>query len=502
MTTLNTRQIQKLIQKLSPQQIQMIKLLELPTMQLEQRIKQEIEENPVLEDIQDLPDATSDGEPSRLNLEDYIKREETPSYRLYVNNYSKDDKHQTIPLSDGLSYIEYLEEQLSYRELTSKEKTIGQYIIGTLDSDGYLRREILSISDDIAFSMGIDASENEILKVLEIIQEFEPYGTGARTLQEALLLQLRHRVQSSDVKLAIRILENHFIEFAKRHFDKIINRLNISKERFRGVVEIITSLSPKPANLYTDTPQNEPTVQIVPDFIIDNSMGELDLSLNRNNIPEIKVNKSYVKMLQEISHGRRSKDRAKPQIIEEDLAPKESKESYGGAELMQGDKGAAQFIKQKIDSAKWFISAIKQRNATLLLTMHSIMEFQKEYFLDGDETKLRPMILKDIAEMTELDVSTISRVVNSKYVQTHFGIFPLKYFFSEAMQTASGEEVSSREIKKILSDCVEEEDKNHPLTDEALMIILQDKGYKIARRTVAKYREMLGIPVARLRRSL
>lgn len=491
MSTISTKQIQKLSQKLSPQQIQMIKLLELPTIQLEQRIKQEIEENPVLEEMSDSlsEDDSDEMKPGKLTIDDYVKSEDIPSYRLNANNYSKDDKIATIPLSGGLSYLEYLEEQLNYQELNAKDSLIGKYLIGTLDSDGYLRRDLQSISDDIAFSVGVDASEGDIERVLHIIQTFEPRGTGARSLQEALLLQLRYHPQTSEVRIATKIIENYFTEFAKKHFDKIKSRLGIDNDYFRKIVDVIIGLSPKPANLYTDTPQNEPTIQIVPDFIIDNSTGELELYLNRNNIPDVKVSKSYVKMLQDISHGGKSGSGRK------------SKEQWGGADTTtESEKGAAQFIKQKIDSARWFISAIKQRNATLLLTMNAIMEFQKEYFEEGDEMRLRPMILKDIAEKTGLDVSTISRVVNSKYVQTHFGIYSLKYFFSEAMQTSSGEEVSSREIKKILSDCVEEEDKNRPLTDEALMDILQEKGYMIARRTVAKYREMLNIPVARLRK--
>lgn len=480
MATLSTRQIQKLVQKLSPQQIQMIKLLELPTIQLEQRIKQEIEENPVLEELSDIAeDANNEGSTAKLNIDEYVKNEDIPSYKLYANNFSKDDKHITMPLSDGLSYIEYLEEQLSYKELNSKDQVIGRYIIGSLDSDGYLRRELMSVSDDIAFAMNLDVSEDEIENVLKIIQTFEPQGTGARTLQEALLLQLRNHPQTSDVRLATKVLENHFEDFAKKHFDKIMSRLGLDDDDFRDIINVITGLSPKPSNLYTENSQSEPTIQIIPDFVIDYTNGELDLSLFRTNMPEIKINKSYINMLKEVSKsGTRKKD------------------------SLKSEKGAAQFIKQKIDSARWFISAIKQRNATLLLTMNAIMEFQHEYFLDGDETRLKPMILKDIAELTELDVSTVSRVVNSKYVQTHFGIYSLKYFFSEAMQTSSGEEVSSREIKRILSDCVEDENKKHPLTDEALMIILQEKGYKIARRTVAKYREMLNIPVARLRKEV
>lgn len=476
MATLSTRQIQKLLQKLSPQQIQMIKLLELPALQLEQRIKQEIEENPVLEENAESADDKPDGA-TRVNIDDYSRNEEIPSYRLYANNYSKDDKRGTIPLSGGMSYTEHLEEQLSFKGLPDRDRMIGQYIIGSLDNDGYLRRDTQSIADDIAFATGQEIETAEIDKVLAIIQTFEPHGTGARDLREALLLQLVHHRQSEPVKDATTILNNHFDAFVKKHYDKIIARMGIDEERFKNAVDVIVGLQPKPANLYNEGGQSEPTIQIIPDFILDNSTGQLELSLNRNNIPDIKINNSYVKMLEEIARGSNRKKN-------------------------EGDTGgdAQQFLKQKLDSARWFMSAIKQRNATLLLTMHTILEYQKEYFETGDETNLKPMILKDIAEKTGLDVSTISRVVNSKYIQTPFGIYSLKYFFSEAMQTSSGEEVSSREIKTILSECVANENKRKPMTDEALMDVLNDKGYKIARRTVAKYREMLGIPVARMRK--
>ncbi|MDE6182960.1 MAG: RNA polymerase factor sigma-54, partial [Rikenellaceae bacterium] len=407
----------------------------------------------------------------------YSRNEEIPSYRLYANNYSKDDKRGTIPLSGGMSYTEHLEEQLSFKGLPDRDRMIGQYIIGSLDNDGYLRRDTQSIADDIAFATGQEIETAEIDKVLAIIQTFEPHGTGARDLREALLLQLVHHRQSESVKDATTILNNHFDAFVKKHYDKIIARMGIDEERFKNAVDVIVGLQPKPANLYNEGGQSEPTIQIIPDFILDNSTGQLELSLNRNNIPDIKINNSYVKMLEEIARGSNRKKN-------------------------EGDTGgdAQQFLKQKLDSARWFMSAIKQRNATLLLTMHTILEYQKEYFETGDETNLKPMILKDIAEKTGLDVSTISRVVNSKYIQTPFGIYSLKYFFSEAMQTSSGEEVSSREIKTILSECVANENKRKPMTDEALMDVLNDKGYKIARRTVAKYREMLGIPVARMRK--
>lgn len=485
MSILSTRQIQKLSQKLSPQQIQMIKLLELPTIQLEQRVKQEIEENPVLDIDEEPLDSSSEdsqqeeAQSPNVNIEEYVKREEIPSYRLNANNHSADDKHGVIPLSDGLTLTEYLSEQLSFQGLSERELSIGNFIVGSLDSDGYLRRELESISDDMAFGMAMDVTVGEIEQLLRLIQSFEPAGIGARDLQESLLLQLKRHPQTTDVRLAIKILTSHFNDFAKRHFDKIIYRLGIKEDSFRHAVSIITSLSPKPANLYSESLQSEPSIQIVPDFILDTSSGDLELSLNKNNIPSIKINSSYVKMLENISMMNR-----RGASLESDSS----------------DKQASQFIRQKIESARWFISAIKQRNATMLLTVNAIVDFQRDYFFDGDETKLRPMILKDIAEITSLDVSTISRVVNSKYIQTPFGIFLLKYFFSEAMQTDDGEEVSTREIKSILRKCVDEEDKRRPYTDEVLMNILNDKGYKIARRTVAKYREMLDIPVARLRK--
>lgn len=477
MAILGQSQLQKMLQKLSPQQIQMIKLLELPTIQLEQRIKSEIEENPALEEAI----SSEKGMLRDVSLDDYKKKDEIPSYKLYVNNYSKDDKIASVPLSDGLTFYEYLSQQLSYQQEDERIKTISQYIIGSLDRSGYLRREIIDIVDDLAFGMSFEVSEAEVEKALKLVQRLEPHGIAARNLRESLMLQLRYHPQTKCVKLALEVLDDHFDAFVKKHYDKIVSKLNLSDEDFRHVIDIIVGLSPKPANQYCESLQSEPTLQIVPDFILDSSSGEFEILLNRNNLPDVKISASYLQMLEMI-------------IKENKRAARLERSSR------EQDKEAAVFIKQKIESARWFISAIKQRNATLLLTMNTIFEFQREYFEDGDETKLRPMILKDIADRTGLDVSTISRVVNSKYIQTHFGVYSLKYFFSEAMFTSDGEEVSSREIKRILSDCVENENKKIPLTDEALMIILQDKGYKIARRTVAKYREMLDIPVARLRK--
>lgn len=456
----------------------MIKLLELPTLQLEQRIKKEIEENPALEEIID-SDSTED---KNINIDDYARKEELPAYKLIANNYSKDDKAKSVVLSNGSSVEDSLQEQITYKDVSEKIKKTALYIIGSLDSGGYLRRHESDIADDILFITGIEVSPDEMTEALNLVHSLEPHGIGARNLQEALILQLKYYVKNNDVNTALQILENHFELFVKKHYDKIISKMSIGEDALKRALAIIKNLSPKPANLYvSEGGQTEPTIQIVPDFIIDSSKGYHEIILNKYNTPEVKVSPGYLKMLEEII--------------------KESKRASALERRgRDGDMEAAAFIKQKIDSAKWFITAIKQRNATLLLTMNTILQLQKEYFEEGDETKLHPMILKDVADRTGLDVSTISRVVNSKYVQTDFGIFSLKFFFSEAMKTMDGEEVSSREIKKILSDCVEEEDKYKPLTDEALMDILQDKGYQIARRTVAKYREMLGIPVARLRK--
>lgn len=475
MSTLNQRSIQKLMQKLSPQQIQMIKLLELPALQLEQRIKQEIEENPVLDEDVEVKQEEEE-EPKNVSVDDYIKDEDIPNYKYYANNYSKDETKTHVYISNGLSFHEYLKEQLGYRILDEKERVIAEYIIGSLDDDGYLRREVECLVDDIAFSTGVDTDKEEIEKVLKIIQELEPAGIGARTLQECLLLQLNSRTLiTKPLMVAREIVINYFDEFTKKHYEKLISTLNISIDDFRDAIDEIVRLSPRPGNLYTgDNSSINP--HITPDFILDYQNSEFDLVLNHSNVPEIKINNKYLNMIR-------------------DMAAK-------GDRASESDKEAVQFVKHKIDSAKWFISAIKQRHNTLLQTMKAILEYQKDYFVDGDQTKLRPMILKDIADITGLDVSTISRVVNSKYIQTHFGIFSLKTLFSEAMQTESGEEVSSYEIKKILQECIDNENKRKPLTDETLMEILNEKGYHIARRTVAKYREMLGIPVARLRKQI
>lgn len=471
---INQKQVLSLQQKLSPQQIQMIKLLELPAVQLEQRIKQEIEENIALEE-EERP-AEEDEQPQQISVDEYLREDDTPSYKSRINNYSKDDKQRPVYLTEGRSLQEYLVEQLSYRNLSERDMKLAVYLIGSIDEDGYLRRDLESISDDIAFTVGIETSVGELERLLDIIHELEPAGIGARDLRECLLLQMNQmQVNTRARRLARKILTSYFDEFVKKHYEKLIARLQVSEEEFRDAIAEIRRLSPKPGNLYAEG-GTDTTPYIVPDFILDYQDGHFQLSLNSYNVPEVKINRRYVDMIRDMvgSDGR----------------------------VKEKDREAIQFVKSKIDSAKWFISAIKQRHDTLMRTMQTILDYQQEYFKDGDRSRLRPMILKDIADRTDLDVSTISRVVNSKYVQTNFGIILLKSLFSEAMQTKSGEEVSSYEIKNILQECIDNEDKRHPLTDEMLMDILNDKGYCIARRTVAKYREMLNIPVARLRKQI
>ena len=450
----------------------MIKLLELPTLQLEQRVKQEIEENIVLEeDVQ--PQEEDEG---TISVDEYIREDDTPSYKSRINNFSKDEKQRPINITEGRSMQEYLIEQLSFRELSAEERSVVEFLVGSIDEDGYLRRDMESISDDVAFSLGIETSVEELERLLGIIHQLEPAGIGARNLQECLMLQMsQRRVDTPAKRLASRILSSHFDEFVKKHYEKLIARLGVTEDEFRDAIDEIKHLSPKPGNLYSDGALDS-SPYIIPDFNIDYHDGQFDLSLNSYNIPEIKINRRYVDMMRDMVAA--------------------------DGTVSDKNREAVQFVKSKIDSAKWFISAIKQRHDTLMRTMQEILSFQQEYFKDGDKSKLRPMILKDIADRTGLDVSTISRVVNSKYAKTHFGIILLKSLFSEAMQTESGEVVSSYEIKNILQHCIDEEDKRHPLTDETLMNILNAKGYCIARRTVAKYREMLDIPVARLRKQI
>jgi len=467
----------------------MIKLLEIPTMQLEQRIKMEIEENPALEEgaieeeslqnEQQEDDVTSDPEDKdkeEFTLEDYMDEDEYPSYKLNAQNSSKDDKREEIPFSVGLSFQDYLENQLGLRSLDERQHLLALYMLGNIDDDGYLRRRLENIVDDVAFALNIETDEPELIGILKIIQELDPPGIGARNLQECLLLQIEAKdLESPSVALAHRILKDFFAEFTRKHYDKIITRLNIRDDQLKDALDEILKLNPKPGSSYTD-PQNKGYGHIIPDFVLENSEGDLELSLNAKNVPDLKVSKTYNEMLHAYQNNRGNNSKSQ--------------------------KEAFSFVKQKLDSARWFIDAIRQRQNTLLVTMNAIIGYQREYFLTGDETKLRPMILKDIADITGLDVSTISRVANSKYVQTNFGIFSLKFFFSEGMQTESGEEVSTREIKKILQNCIEAENKRHPVTDDRLAEILQEKGYHIARRTVAKYREQLNIPVARMRKEL
>jgi RNA polymerase sigma-54 factor len=476
---LSQRALQKMMQKLSPQQIQMIKLLELPALQLEQRIKQEIEENPVLdEEAETKNDETEEGDDNKkeISIDEYLQ-DDVPSYKSYVNNYSKEDSvSRTLNVADRLTFHEYLDEQLGYKPLSDRQRTLADYLVGSLDDDGYLRRELEFIADDIAFSTGIETNEDELEQVLKIIQELEPVGVGARNLQECLLLQIQAIPNPTEAqRLARTILTDHFEEFTKKHYEKMKNRLEVSLDDFRDAIDEITSLTPRPGNTYVGG-SSALAQAVIPDFILDDQNGQFDLRLSYANVPDMKISRKYLDMVKELS-------------------AKKERQS-------EEEKETVQFVKHKIESARWFISAIKQRHNTLMQAMQAILDYQKEYFVDGDQTKLRPMILKDIADRTGLDVSTISRVVNSKYIQTHFGVFSLKTLFSEAMQTESGEEVSSHEIKQILSDCIENENKKKPLTDENLMEILNDKGYRIARRTVAKYREILNIPVARLRKEL
>lgn len=472
---INQKQVLSLQQKLSPQQIQMIKLLELPAVQLEQRIKQEIEDNIVLEE-EERSAEDEEQPPQQISFDEYLREDDTPSYKSRINNFSKDDKQRPVYLTEGRSLQEYLVEQLGYRNLPERDMRLAVYLIGSIDEDGYLRRDLESVADDIAFTMGLETTAGELERLLGIIHELEPAGIGARDLRECLLLQMAQMpVNTRPRRLARKILTSYFDEFVKKHYEKLMARLQISEDDFRDAIAEIRHLSPKPGNLYAEG-GTDSTPYIIPDFILDYQDGRFNLSLNSYNVPEVRVNRRYMEMIREMvgSDGR----------------------------VREKDKEAIQFVKNKIDSAKWFISAIKQRHDTLMRTMQTILDYQQEYFKDGDKSKLRPMILKDIADRTGLDVSTISRVVNSKYVQTQFGIILLKSLFSEAMQTDSGEEVSSYEIKNILQQCIDEEDKRRPLTDETLMDILNSKGYRIARRTVAKYREMLGIPVARLRKQI
>ncbi len=477
----------KLSQKLSPQQIQLMKLIQLPTQAFEQKLKQEIEENPALENgkdesnefdefEQDEYDDSLDSDnidTQEINIDEYLSDDETPLYKTQVNNYSADDDDKSIPYAGGTTFNQHLKSQLNTYNLNEQEKIIAEFLIGSIDESGYIRREVEDIVDDLAFTQNVFTDNKEVLKLLEIVQQLDPAGVAARNLKECLILQLNRKKEKPSRTIAVNILENAFEAFAKKHYKKLLQKFNISEIELRNVILEIEKLNPKPGGSFAGS--NKIAEQIVPDFTIRIVDGELDLTLNARNAPELHVSATYNNML------RGYKDTTKK---------------------TKSQKDAVQFIKQKLDAAKWFIDAIKQRQQTLLLTMNAIMLRQSEYFLTGDERKLKPMILKDIADKIAMDVSTVSRVANSKYVSTPYGTKLIKEFFSESMKNDKGEDVSTREIKKILQTVIEKEDKKKPFTDDKLSELLKEKGYPIARRTIAKYREQLDIPVARLRKKL
>ena len=470
---------QKTEQRLSPQQIQLMKLLQVPTLELDQRIKQELEENPALEEGAESEEddfeqeEDDDGDEDEFDISDYFD-EDVADYKTQANNTSKDDEERVVPLSGETSFQEKLSEQLHLINLDDVQFLIADVLIGNLDESGYLSRNLDALVDDLAFSLNIETTEAEIEVVLLLLQSLDPAGIGARNLRECLLIQINRRQDKSlSRQRAKTILELYFEEFTKKHYEKIAKKLAITDAELKQSIDEILKLNPKPGGSTKESAKNHQ--QIIPDFILVENEGALELSLNSRNAPDLKISKEYQTMLRSYSEG---------------------------AKTSKADKQAVTFVKHKLDSALWFIDAIKQRQQTLLLTMNAIMQYQEAFFLAGDDTKLRPMILKDIAEIVTLDISTVSRVANSKYVQTNFGVFPLKYFFSESLSTDSGEEVSTREVKQILLDAIENEDKRNPLPDEKLMALLNDKGYNIARRTVAKYREQLNLPVARMRKKL
>ena len=463
---------QKQVQKLSPLQIQTIKLIELPIQELEQRVKSEFEDNPVLDDGPVEGRDDDDDQPKDISIDELDADDPIPSYRLRVNNYGKDERPEYNTFSVKESFTQSLLTQLGFRNLNEHQMAVGRYLVCSIDEDGYLRRDLDSIVDDIAFRENIETDYEEVSELLGIIQQFDPPGVGARDLRECLTIQLRKMKQTEDVTNALCILNDHFQEFTNKHFQKIMSRMGISEEQLKAAINRIVKLNPTPGGQVDDS-YTEQAQQVVPDFMLDIVDGELHLTMPRFSIPEIRVNKKYADMLVE---------------------------AKGSTDKKQ--KEAATFVKQKIDSAKWFVEALKQRHNTLESTMRAIIDYQHDYFMDGDESHLKPMVLKDIAEVTGFDISTISRVVNSKYIETHFGIYPLKYFFSEGLENQAGEEVSTRELKKALQECVDGENKRKPLTDDQLVDEMNRKGYKVARRTIAKYRDQLGIPKARLRKEL
>ena len=473
----------KLSQKLSPQQIQLMKLIQLPTQAFEQRISQEMNENPALEKgkeevnefDQDINDDYQDNidETPEINIDEYLSDDEIPSYKLNANNYSADDQQTQMPYAAGQSFTQHLMQQLNTYRLEESEKEIAKFLVGSVDESGYIRREIADIVDDLAFTQNVYTEEATVESVLKKVQELDPAGVGARDLQECLLLQLQRKQQNKSVVLAYSILNESFDQFSKKHYKKLLQKFSISEEQLREAIAEIESLNPKPGGAISGNTRM--VEHVVPDFAIQIVDGTLELTLNGRNAPELHVSREYANMLKGYKE---SKDKSKSQ------------------------KEAVLFIKQKLDAAKWFIDAIKQRQQTLFVTMNAIMHQQEAYFLSGDQRKLRPMILKDIADTIGMDISTVSRVANSKYVDTPYGTKLIKEFFSESMKNDQGEDVSTKEIKKILEITISEEDKRKPLTDDKLAKILKEKGYPIARRTVAKYREQLELPVARLRKEL
>ena len=468
----------KLSQKLSPQQIQLMKLIQLPTLDFEQKIQREIEENPALEQNQNSSDENDQenhdeySDSDDINIDDYINYDDTPSYKLNSNN-SRGQEEKNIPFSSGISFTQHLISQLKPISLSEKKMKIAEFLVGSIDDSGYIRHELDEIIDDLAFTQNIIVDKSELTEVLRIVQDFDPPGVGALSLKECLLIQLKRKRKANSVDLAIEIIENSFEQFSKKHFEKLMNKYSIDETELKEVITIISKLNPKPGGSYSGG--SSPIEQVIPDFKISIENNELTLNLNYRNSPTLNISRDYDEMLKGY---KLEKNKSKTQ------------------------REAVQFIKQKLDSAKWFIDAVKQRQQTLLITMQAIMNYQKEYFLTGDERKIKPMILKDIANEIDMDISTISRVANSKYVDTPYGTKLLKEFFSESMKTTSGEEISTIEIKKILEKIISKENKRKPETDEKLVKLLNEKGYKIARRTVAKYREQLNIPVARLRKEI
>lgn len=481
----------KLQQKLSPQQIQLMKLVQLPTIAFEQRIKQELEENPALEegsefDAEDefvsendnweenFNDENNSIDTSEINIDAYLSDDEIPNYKTYTNNYSDDDDDYSVPYAQGVSFIEYLESQLSTFRLDEEEFEIAMFLIGNIDDDGYIRRDLQAIVDDLAFTQNIYTDKAEIERLLvNFIQKLDPIGVGARDLQECLLIQLKNKEPQESTELAIQLISKSFDAFSKKHYTKLAQKHDVTEEQLKEAIAEIEKLNPKPGKSFAGNTKE--VEHITPDFTIKIVDGELELSINGRNIPELRISNSYAEMLDTYKMTEQKSNEQKEAIL---------------------------FVKQKLDAAKWFIDAVTQRRNTLMFTMRAIMEFQEEYFLTGDETKIKPMILKDIADMINMDISTVSRVANSKYVTTPYGTFLIKDLFSESLTNEDGEEVSTREIKRILQDVISEEDKRKPLTDEKLTEILKEKGYPIARRTIAKYREQLNIPVARLRKEI